>query len=90
MFGNLWNNERFREKFSERILEMSETVFQKDLVVQKVSEYVDFMFEPVRKHHQRFFGNAFEGKYPTAEGIKNFALQRAAYVPIMLEANMPD
>lgn len=90
MFGNLWNNEAFREEFSKRILEMSETIFQKDLVVQKVSEYVDFMFEPVRKHHQRFFGNTFEGKYPTAEGIKNFALQRAEYIPTMLEANMPD
>ena len=69
---------------------MAETIFEKEQVVEKVSDYVDFMFEPVKKHHERFFGKTFEGKYPTAESITNFALGRAAYIPEMLEANMPD
>lgn len=90
MFKNLWSNAEFREDFCERILEMAETIFEKEQVVEKVSDYVDFMFEPVRKHHERFFGKTFEGKYPTAESITNFALGRAAYIPEMLEANMPD
>ena len=90
MFKNLWTNAQFREDFSKRILELSETVFEEERMIQKVDEYVDFMFEPVRKHHQRFFGTAFEGKYPTAESIKNFALLRAEYIPDMLAANMPE
>ncbi len=90
MFKNLWSNAEFREDFCVRILEMAETIFEKEQVVEKVSDYVDFMFEPVRKHHERFFGKTFEGKYPTAESITNFALGRAAYIPEMLEANMPD
>lgn len=90
MFKNLWSNAEFREDFCERILEMAETIFEKEQVVEKVSDYVDFMFEPVRKHHERFFGKTFEGKYPTAESITNFAIGRAAYIPEMLEANMPD
>lgn len=87
MFGNLWNNEKFREAFAETILNMSETIFRDELVLQKVSEYEEFMFEPVQKHHDRFFGDSFEGKYPTASGIRKFASQRAAYIPIMLENN---
>ena len=90
MFKNLWTNETFRDDFSARILEMSETIFEESLIVGKVDEYVKFMFEPVRKHHERFFGRTFEGKYPTAESIKNFALFRAEYIPDMLAANMPD
>lgn len=90
IFKNLWTNSEFRDTFSERILEMSETIFYEDIVLEKVSEYVDFMFEPVQKHHQRFFGRSYEEKYPTAESIRNFAMQRADYIPIMLEANMPE
>lgn len=89
MFANLWTNEKFRNDFSERLLEMSETIFEKEQVLNKVSEYVQFMFEPMQKHHQRFFGKAFESKYPTAESITNFALQRAEYIPEMLKENMP-
>lgn len=89
MFANLWTNEKFRNDFSERLLEMSETIFEKEQVLNKVSEYVQFMFEPIQKHHQRFFGKAFESKYPTAESITNFALQRAEYIPEMLKENMP-
>lgn len=89
MFANLWTNEIFRTDFSERLLKMSETIFEKDRVLHTVSEYVQLMFEPIQKHHQRFFGKAFESKYPTAESITNFALQRAEYIPEMLKINMP-
>lgn len=88
MFGNLWNNEKFREEFKKTILNMSETIFEEELVLGKVAEYEAFMFEPVQKHHQRFFGDTFEGKYPTASGIRKFASQRSYYIPIMLENNM--
>ena len=90
MFKNLWSNAGFRDAFCERIIEMAETIFQEERVVSKVSDYVEFMFEPVRKHHERFFGKTFEGKYPTAESITNFARDRAEYIPVMLEANMPE
>ena len=90
IFGNLWNNQEFRENFAETVLKMSETVFEEELVLQKVSEYEELMFEPVQKHHERFFGNTFEGKYPTISGIRKFASQRTAYISTMLDANMLD
>lgn len=90
LFGNLWNNQRFRESFAEVILEMSQTIFREELVLQKVSEYEELMYTPVQKHHQRFYGKTFDGKYPTATSIRNFVVKRADYIPIMLEANMSD
>ena len=90
MFENLWNNQQFRNSFAKTILEMSETIFRKDLMIQKISEYEALMYTPVQKHHQRFFGKAFEGKYPTATSIRNFVDKRADYIPIMLEENMSD
>lgn len=90
LFRSLWVSAEFQEAFSERILEMSKTIFQDDLVIQKISEYEKLMFEPMQKHHQRFFGEVFEDRYPTSNGIKSFVQQRAEYIPIMLEANMLD
>ena len=90
LFENLWNNQQFRNSFAKTILEMSETIFRKDLMIQKISEYEALMYTPVQKHHQRFFGKAFEGKYPTATSIRNFVDKRADYIPIMLEENMSD
>lgn len=90
MLGNLWNNQEFRERFCQTILRMSDTVFEKELVLQLVSEYEEFMFKPVQEHHKRFFGDAFEEKYPTASGIRKFASKRAEYIPVMLEMNIPD
>ena len=57
---------------------------------QKVAEYEELMFEPVQKHHARFLGKAYEGNYPTAASIREFASKRAAYIPKMIEANIPD
>lgn len=90
MFGNLWNNQEFRESFAEELLTMSETIFEEELVLKKVSEYEELMFLPVQKHHDRFFGDSFQGKYPTVSGIRKFASQRSAYIPKMLESNMAD
>lgn len=87
MFGNLWNNKKFREDFTETILKMSETIFEEELVLQKVSEFEELMFAPVQKHHERFFGDTFQEKYPTVSGIRKFASGRAAYIPMMLENN---
>jgi len=88
LFGNLWNNQEFRVSFTNTILEMSETILSENIILQKVAEYEKFMFEPVQNHHKRFFGKAYEGKYPTAESIREFASKRAKYIPIMLETNM--
>lgn len=88
LFDNLWTNEEFRRQFEDRLLEMSETIFKEEIVINKIEEFENLMFVPMQKHHQRFFGETFEEEYPKAESIKEFARLRAKYIPEMLSINM--
>ena len=90
LFANLWSNSQFRDSFIETLLEMSETLFNEELALQKIDEYEEFMYVPVQKHHERFFGKTYEGKYPAAASIREFVSRRAGYIPIMIEANLSD
>lgn len=90
IFENLWDNETFQETFAERLNEISEKVLNEEKVLEKIEEYKMLMYEPMQIYHQRFFGEAFEGSYPTEKTIKEFAQKRAEYIPIMLEMNMAD
>ena len=90
LFQSLWKNADFRERFSKRILEMSETIFKEEVAIEKVDECVALMYEPMQKHHQRFFGKAFEDEYPTEDSIKTFIKERAKYIPQILETNTLD
>ena len=90
MFANLWSNSSFREMFTETLLEMSENIFEPELVKQKVLAYENLMMKPMDKHYQRFFGGSIGTTYPTTESILEFIDQRADYIPGILAANMPD
>ena len=90
MFDNLWNNERFRERFIETLLEIPETIFREEHALQKIDEYEELMYVPMQKHHARFFGKTFDGKYPTATSIRKFVSKRASYIAIMIENNLSD
>ena len=90
MFANLWNNSNFREMFTETLLEMSENIFEPELVKQKVLAYENLMMKPMDKHYQRFFGGSIGTTYPTTESILEFIDQRGNYIPDILAANMPE
>lgn len=80
LFDSMCNNEEFRKSFSKRIIELSNTIFEKQSVNAKISEYVYLMEEPMEKHYQRFFGASNEKFYEGIEIIRTFFDERKPYV----------
>lgn len=80
LFNSLCENESFKRAFVDRLLELSETVFEKEYVKQKISEYVQLMEEPMEKHFQRFFGTSNERFYEGIEIITTFFNERRPYI----------
>ena len=72
MFESLWNNENFRNAFSERLLELSETNFSPENVDKKLEEYVALMDAPMEKHFQRFFGTSNEKFHEEVDEMREF------------------
>lgn len=56
MFRNLCRNEAFREQFTVTFMDLVNTSFEREHVDTVVSEYIDFMTEPMGTHLKRFFG----------------------------------
>ena len=87
MFANLYRNEGFKEAFSKRILEMSDTIFEPSFVEQQVAEYEALMSAPMENNHQRFFLSDNSSFHYRAATMKEFAKNRKAYVEAMIEEN---
>ena len=85
MFDSLCENEEFRHKFSERIVELSNTVFEKEYVNQKITQYVELMDQPMKKHFQRFFGTSNELFHSEIEDIRYFYNERKPYIAETIE-----
>ena len=80
MFDSLCDNEEFRKAFASRWIELSDTVFEKELVNEKITEYTKLMDEPMEKHFQRFFGTPNERFHERVEEIRDFFNNRRPYV----------
>lgn len=80
MFDSLCENEEFKRKFSDRIIELTNTIFDKESVNQKITEYVQLMDKPMEKHFQRFFGTSNELFHTEIEGIRFFFNERQPYI----------
>lgn len=87
LFANLSKNSEFREKFSYRILEMAETLFEPELVNRKITEYEVLMGKPMANHLLRFFGSSNEKFYTRSYIMKEFGYERGNYIREMLENN---
>ena len=73
--------------FSSRLIELSETIFEKEYVNQKIDEYVRLMDHPIENHYQRFFGTSNEKFYEGIEIITTFFNQRRVYVMNSIKNN---
>ena len=80
LFNHFCDNEIFRKTFAERVIELSNTIFEVDYVDSKISEYIQLMDLPIEKHYQRFFGTSNEKYYEGIDDIKAFFSQRKPYV----------
>ncbi len=87
MFANLYRNEGFKEAFSKRILEMSDTIFEPSVVERQVAEYEALMSAPIENNHRRFFLSDNSSFHYRATMMKEFAKNRKAYVEAMIEEN---
>ena len=85
MFDSLCENDEFKRKFSERIIELSNTIFEKEVVNQKIDEYVQLMDEPIKKHFQRFFCTDNELFHVGIEEIRFFFNEREPYIAETIE-----
>ena len=85
MFDSLCENDEFKRKFSERIIELSNTIFEKEVVNQKIDEYVQLMDEPMKKHFQRFFCTDNELFHVGIEEIRFFFNEREPYIAETIE-----
>lgn len=91
MFDNLCNNENFVNAFCNRLIEVSESIFEKEYVNRIVSEYETLMEEPVRNHHKRFFGDDSGARFEDYVGrIRNFSNQRKEFIEKYIEINFGD
>lgn len=80
LFDNLCNNKDFQKCFSERMIEIADTVFEKERVNQKLTEYVEELEGPMENHFQRFFGTSNEKFYEEIEKLRVFFDNRRPYV----------
>lgn len=87
LFDNLCNNESFRKSFAERMIEISDTVFEKDRVNQKLAEYVEELEVPIEKNFQRFFGTSNEKFYEEIGKLQVFFEHRRPYVMDSIKNN---
>lgn len=91
MFNNLCNNTEFVNAFCDKLLEISETIFEKEYVNEMVSEYERLMEEPIRNHHKRFFGDDSGTRFQDYVGrIRNFSDQRKAFIETYIKMNFGD
>ena len=87
MFDNLCNNEEFKKAFSKRILEIADTVFEKDLVNTKLNEYIEELEGAIENHFIRFFGTSNELFYETIDQLRIFFDNRRPYIIKSIKKN---
>lgn len=80
LFDNLCNNESFRRSFSKRFLEIADTVFEKEHVSRKLTEYTRELERPMENHFKRFFGTSNEKFYENIEELRFFFDNRRPYI----------
>ena len=85
MFDSLCENDEFRHKFSDRMIELTNSNFDKEMVKQKITEYVQLMDKPIKKHFQRFFGTSNELFHSEIEDIRYFYNERKPYIAETIE-----
>lgn len=89
-FAYLMTNEDFREDFNNRLVEASETTFEKEKALALLDEF-QAVYAPL---YDPFFErypdagtteDAIEGDYASVKCIRDFLEKRAEYVPDMVE-----
>ena len=87
MFDNLCNNESFRKSFAARLIEISDAVFEKNLVNQKLDAYITELENAMENHFQRFYGTSNDKFYECIDQLRNFFDNRRPYILESVKSN---
>jgi len=86
MFCNLMTNDRFRLQLIGRIEELMNTVFDHDTMSKWLSEYQEFMTEPMSVNDRRFFGDdTLISFYGGINELDSFFAMRKEYLDPILD-----
>lgn len=86
MFKNLMTNDTFRSQLIDRMEELADTVLDDDVMDDILSEYQEFIEEPMRKNDKRFFGDdSLSVFYEEMDALKSFFAEREEYLIPVLE-----
>lgn len=80
LFNRMCENDSFKTAFANRWIEFADTIFEREYVNRKISEYVELMDRPMEKHFQRFFGTTNEKFYVEIDEIREFFDERRPYI----------
>ena len=81
MFYNLCQNEEFSKLFVITFMDIANTCFAKESVDSAISNYIDFMTEPIGVHNKRFYGSESYGQfYAEIEDVQDFFDKRRPYI----------
>lgn len=77
MFNSLYQNEEFRVKFINRLLQIGKEVYSLERVNELIDHYVKCMKEPVLKSNLRFYNEEFEEAFDNnVEQMRTFFEKR--------------
>ncbi|MDY0295156.1 MAG: CotH kinase family protein [Acholeplasmataceae bacterium] len=86
LFTNLLENDVFKAKFIYRLLELTQTIFDEDVVVSKLDDMTSLYAPEMAEHIARF---GYPATYDTwviyTNRMRDFALERNAYLISYLE-----
>lgn len=86
MFANLMKNEGFRKRFTDRCLQLGETIFAPENVERIITEFRNLLDEPMRKNQYRFYSEEIHGYYVNeVNSVAAFFQKRKEYIPAILE-----
>lgn len=86
MFKNLMSNDTFRSQLLLRMEELTDTVFDPEIMNERLDEYQNFMAEPMCENDRRFFGDdSLSQFYGGIEELRKFFAERKEYLAPILE-----
>ncbi len=81
VFGSLYENEEFRNRFYERLSYMANYVYSKEKSDVLIDEYINVYSKPIAASYRRFFGEDFEEELvKNAEDLRLFYQKRRDYI----------
>lgn len=81
LFCNLAQSNEFRRQFTTTVMDLANTSFSPEYTESVISDYMDFMAEPIDIHLARFYGEDSEDRFDEAMAdIRNFLEHRKEYI----------